>query len=455
MNKTKINKSNAFKRSRKTYIVQKSNMEDEDDSDKINVLAEEKLASSSKNQNQILDNVKNKSQNAMLGPCVYTECDIGGVHLPPEIIDIIFSFLPKPFDPNILLVNKTFYNIAMPYLYSCPLLNSSNFEVFIRTMASTEGRKRNLGSLVTILDLSQIVHSGKNSFTAKLLRRCSKNLEVFVAPQRSFGYSPLVSLRQCKRIKKLDLSLVSEQVDLQQLFQAIKGAKYLKSLSFPRSSVSCVDYDNLWPPNLSHLRLAGGISDEFIKNTQFPLTIKSLEVAHCPFLSGAAVRSLCRRLGPVLTHLSIKSPLLKLHSNSLDSVLALCPNLTHLSISCDYFTSDMFSEIYLHTSSKNPNEDSNESDRDDENNIVPPLNNIHHNGRPHPLETLSIDASGMIMLDQSVLHPDDILIPLMEERLTKLRTVRISRTLNWNIKSDDVIDLGDALNDLGGGLWLF
>ncbi|KAK9488796.1 hypothetical protein V1527DRAFT_456243 [Lipomyces starkeyi] len=340
-------------------------------------------------------------------------------YLPTEIIELILSFVPEPFPVNLLYISRAWYHAALPYVYRRPRLYPKNYFSFVNTLSSSDI----LGSYVHILDLRFIIQSGKNSYTSRLLRRCSKHLEEFYAPQTSFGYAPLVSVRQCGRLRVLDLSLVSETVDLRELFLAIRNLQKLTVLHFPRSSVFCVDFeDDLWPPNLSQLGLAGGISDDFLSQTRFPHTIKTLSMAHCPFVKTDSVRSLCHRLGPSLTSLRVLFPLPALSYNSLDATLKFCPSLRKLVVSTDYITHRLLS-----------------------------AENVSN---PHPLEMLDLDCSGMLGQSRKI-QADDIALAVLEGRLPKLRIVRASIKLGWTKDDEEVSELIEVLSEReGGGLWI-
>jgi len=342
--------------------------------------------------------------------------------LPIEILHLILTYIEK-LDPKYLRVCKLFYYLYVPILYEKPKLNSYNFFQFVETLSSV---KNKVGKHVKILDLSPIIQSGKNSYVSKLLRRCAENLEIFVAPQTSFGYAPLVSLRGCKKIKVLDLRLVSETMNLKELFYSIRNAKDLTHLSFPRSSITCEEYDeNLWPPNIWYLRLSGGVSDEFIMNSTLPKSITRLEFAHCPILKEFAIYNLLAKFGENLTHLSIQYPMPGLGEQSMDYIFTYCPNLIFLQVSVDYCSRYLFSE-----------------------DLLPELF-----FKQRPLRTLWIDSSGGLGQGTKI-HPDDLTIALMEDRLPCLKHIRITAKLGWDLKSDDVSDLINILEERDGGLYI-
>ncbi|ODV95302.1 hypothetical protein PACTADRAFT_42510 [Pachysolen tannophilus NRRL Y-2460] len=337
-------------------------------------------------------------------------------------IELIYLILAKYLSvkSSYLLLNKWLFHLLSPILYEQPVLSSKNFFSFVETLSSSP-RKKYYGSLVKHLDLSTIIQSGKNSFVSRLLRRCSLNLISFIAPQTSFGYAPLVSLRACHSLKVLDLRLVSETVNLTELFHSMKNCKNLEQLSFPRSSVECKDFEKIaWPENLSYLRLSGGITNEFLDSVKFPKTIRTLEFAHCPYLNAKSIYKVLMALGKNLKSLSIHYPMPNLDQDSMNMVLMYCRNLKFLYITVDYISSGLLSDFL---------------DED------------------HSLETLWIDSSGT--LGQSFkLHPDDLTIAISEYRLPRLRTVRINYRLGWDTASSDVADLVGILEDQGGSLYV-
>jgi hypothetical protein len=345
--------------------------------------------------------------------------------LPLEIIEEIIRWLPRPISPKLMYVSRMWYTASLRYVYEAPVLNVHNYVKFVESISSSA----RVGNFVRVLDLRNIIQSGKNSYTARLLRRCSANLEIFIAPQTSFGHSPLVSLKQCRNLRTLDLGLVSETVDLRELFHAIRGFKYLERLEFPRSSVFCQHYDNVWPENIRYLGLAGGISNSFVNETSFPTTIRTLAINNSPFINSESVRSVCGRLGRHLTTLYVVFPMPALRPNALDSVLKLCPNLTSLTASVDYLTRHIFSTPNMPTD---------------------PM------GRPvqHPLKFFTLDSSGMLG-QAGKIHADDICLAILENKVPNLTHIRISNKLGWNPEEEDVTELLEVVNDRQGGLWMY
>ncbi|GME81276.1 unnamed protein product [Ambrosiozyma monospora] len=285
-------------------------------------------------------------------------------------------------------------------------------------------RKR-FTNYVKVLDLAHTIQAGKNSYVSKLLRRFSESLEVFVSSQTSFGISPLVSLRLCSNLKVLDLHLVSETVNLKELFKAIEHCQHLEQLSFPRSSITCEDFNIKWPENLWFLKIQGGITDEFLFGSWFPETITNLEFSHCPHITGDSVNDLLMRIGMNLTHLSIYYPMPNMKPNSMDTVFLYCPNLIFLYINIEYISRDAFDE-----------------------NLLPLLEGDYD----RPLRTLVIDASGLLG-EGAKLHPDDLTIAVCEERLPELVSLKLSRLLGWDFQGDDVSDLVNELEIRDGSLY--
>lgn len=375
--------------------------------------------------------------------------------LPYEILDIIFSHIPKPFPVDLIYVCKRFYHQALPYIYESPVLNGRNYAKFVATIsgntnnsASTnqilKGNKgfvsrsyttenssgKDLGSYVKVLDLHDIIQSGKNSYTARVLRRCAQKLTIFIAPQTSFGYAPLLSLRCCSQLKILDLSLVSETVDLRLLFSAINNAQNLEKLAFPRSSIFCHEYNNIWPPKLWDLRLSGGICNDFILSTTFPTTVTHLTITHCPFISGETVMHLCSRLANQLHTLKVFYPMPALRPDALDSVLNVCHELRSFSVAVDYVSRHLLDDIETYYDPVKGKKVAN--------------NKLVH---------FALDSSGMLGQAHKM-DPLDVSLAILEDRLPALNKIQVSYRLGWNPKSEDMMELADILQDRDGGVWI-
>lgn len=343
--------------------------------------------------------------------------------LPVEIMVNILEILEagRKLKPKYLRVCKLFYLIVIPMLYRRPLLKATNFFAFVDTISSN----KTIGTYIRQLDLSYIIQTGKNAFVAKLLKRSRKNLEVFVAPQSSFGLGPLIALKNCEKLKVLDLRLVSETLNLVELFNSIKSLNELTHLSFPRSSIEIEDFKSVqWPTHLSFLRLSGGISDDFLMQSDFPSSITQLEFAHCPAVKDFGFHNLLFKLGKHLTTLKVQYPMPGLKSNSLDQVFRYCPNLRVLEVSVDYVSNSFFDE-----------------------------ENLSYLPYSRPLKSLYIESSGMLGTSTR-LDPIDLAIAINEDRLPVLKNIRCTAKLGWDPKSEYVTYIVDTLDERGGGLYI-
>lgn len=347
----------------------------------------------------------------------------GQMYLPWEVQRLILKFSGECVDPSYLLVCKCWYLMCLPLIYRHPVLSSKNFNSFVDTVISN--RKKKIGGYVVELDLSTILQSGKNSFVSKLLRRCSPSLEKFTAPQTSFGYAPLISLKSCHQLKYLDLGLVSETVKLKELFAAIKNFSHLTHLAFPRSSINCDGFREFqWPKNLQYLKLSGGITNEFVRETQWPRSITTLEFSYCPQVDEHAVYRVLSQIGDKLQHLYFHYPMPSLNENSLDYVFRYSSHLLSIQLMVDYCSRWVFSE-----------------------HMLAPL------VFPRPLRTIYLECSGSLGL-ASKIHPDDFTIAIMESRLPCLKNISVSSKLGWDMNGDDVSDLVSVFEDQGGSVYL-
>lgn len=343
-----------------------------------------------------------------------------GLVLPLEIIVHILEalLLEGNLTPKFLRVSKLFYLITAPMLYRQPYLRGDNFLAFVETINAN----KRIGELIHHLDLSNVNQSGKNAFVAKLLKRSRPSLQSFTAPQTSFGLAPLISLRSCKHLQRLDLRLVSETLNLEELFLAIRQLEQLTHLSFPRSSIEINNYKNvLWPPMLEYLRVSGGISDDFLIHSEFPPSIAHMEFAHCPKVKHLGFQFLLQKFGHNLKTLRIQFPMPGLGPTSLDTVFRYCPNLLVLEVSVDYLSGDIFDKECL-----------------------PFIPN-------RPLRTLYIESSGMLGTTDK-LNPLDLALAL-DERLPYLKNIRCTSKLGWNPNSDEVSYILEELESRDGGLY--
>jgi hypothetical protein len=148
-----------------------------------------------------------------------------------------------------------------------------------------------------------------------LLGRVKPSMEVFIAPQASFAVNCWAALSKCTHLRVLDLSLVSEAISFQSLNQTIRQLPDLRELYLPRCNSSYVAKDTSmnvrWPPILEHLSLSGSVSGQFLWDMlrspdNFPPTLASLSILHCPGLDHVGIRGLLTNLAPALTTVELR-----------------------------------------------------------------------------------------------------------------------------------------------------
>lgn len=357
--------------------------------------------------------------------------------LPLELILDVLEYTDHPYCINHLLVCRAVYWSFLWKLYEYPILKSNNLLSFLEVISGDNAAyvkkmnnsivgqpknfkllmKRKFQNLVKCLDLTNVVQNGKNSYMSKLLRRTSGSLEIFVSSQSSFGAAPLVSIRSCLKLKILDLRLVSESVNLVELFKSIEYLSDLEQLCFPRSSVTCNEYDFNWPSKLWYLRLQGGITDSFALNVRFPPTITTLELAHCPHLTSIGLDNILSNIGIQLTKLSITYPMPKIGDDGADRSFWFCPNLLSFFVDVAYISWELFSEELLVKLV--------EFDR--------------------PLRRIIIESTGYMGMCEKV-GPNDITIAVVEGRLPLLERVGLSAMLGWDFKGKDMEDMVSELD---------
>lgn len=346
-----------------------------------------------------------------------------GMKLPFEIIVKILEFTEPKERTKQLLICRSIYCILLRNIYCYPKLDSTNFNPFVELLTCRENKGR-FDHFVEVLDLSKIIQVAKTSYVGKLIRRCSASLQIFISSQSNFGLTSLISLRNCEKLKILDLSLVSGQVDLKELFQCICNLHALEQLSFPRSSIRCEDYQFEWPQNLWYLKLQGGITDDFLMNSVFPSTIRSLEFAHCPNLSDEGVNDLLSKIGFQLERLSVFYPMPMLSGEGFNFALLYCPNLKMLYASISYISNNLFRMEYL-----------------------PPLTD-----QDRPLKHIIIDSPGQAG-EGAKIDPDEITSAICGDRLPCLHSLTYSKHLGWNIMSDEIQDLVFEMENRGGEVY--
>ena len=118
------------------------------------------------------------------------------IHLPPEVLLQILSYIPylpasQVILYNLCLVSRSWYSAAISHLYHTPLFTGKNYLPLVGTICPSINahiRRSELAKFVRRLDMSRLVHDGSKSMTGRLLGRVKEGLEEFVAPQSSFAY---------------------------------------------------------------------------------------------------------------------------------------------------------------------------------------------------------------------------------------------------------------------------
>lgn len=120
--------------------------------------------------------------------------------LPLEIVTQIISYSSPGLNYTIsdqetlrayTLVSRIWYVAAIGPLYQCPIITGTKYEKFVAAICpsiNANVRKNGLAELIRVLNLGRLIHHGSKSLTARLLGRVKCTLEVFVAPQATFGY---------------------------------------------------------------------------------------------------------------------------------------------------------------------------------------------------------------------------------------------------------------------------
>ena len=371
-------------------------------------------------------------------------------HLPDEILIQIFDHVShQPCAQQALaacsLLSHQYYHVAVPLLYHRPRLYGNKFDPFVRAICpsiNSHITKSPLAELVKVLDLGHLVHQASKSVTARLLGRTKGNLEEFIAPQASFGVNCFAPLSKCRRLKFLDLSLVSESPPLPELFKAISHLTNLVTFRMPRAAGFGVHHKASsfpWPENLQSLTLSGGIDAHFLHGVvAFPSTLRSLTIEHCPLAKGFAVTHLLKTAVRSLDQLErVKiAHMPRLSSHALDDVLFLLPGIRTLSVSVDYVTPAFFDEGHFHHH-KDPVPTVAEGERS-----TAPLQHLN-------LRTLELTNSGSPANHEEKVSPIDIIIAIDEGTVPKLRQVRVAQSLGWYSSSiaEDTEALTDALQE--------
>ena len=371
------------------------------------------------------------------------------MYLPDEIIVEILGYVIRDEHAQKTLascckLSHQWYDAAVPLLYRNPYLYGKNFDPFQRSICPSINlhvRKSPLSELVRTLDMGHLVHQGSKSLTARMFGRTKNSLEVFVAPQASFGSNCFPALSRCHRLQSLDLSLVSECPPLPELFKTVAHLESLQTFRLPRSAGFGVHHkpgEFVWPSNLKNLSLSGGIDAHFQRGVvAFPQTLRSLTIEHCPLAKSLAVTHLLRAaVRPLkkLESLTIRN-MPQLGSHALDDVLFLLPQIQRLSVSVDYITPALFDEShYLHTKEAMillPEDDD----------FTMPVDGFQHT----KLRVLELTYSGKSGVEDKI-SPIDIMIAIDEGTVPRLRQVRVAKALLW--QSSNTASEAEALADV-------
>ncbi|KAH7126883.1 hypothetical protein B0J11DRAFT_432940 [Dendryphion nanum] len=360
-------------------------------------------------------------------PVINTQQPKFASYLPDELLLEILGYFPKGIESQKPLakfcrISRQWYDVGIIRLYEAPFVVGSKFEPFHNTICPSKspfGKKSDLASLVKVLDLSHLVHQATKAQTARLLSRTQQSLQKFVAPQASFAVNCWASLSKCRKLRILDLSLVSEQIDHQALNHTIAQLPLLSELYLPRCSgrydIDKGPFLNMkWPPQLQHLQLSGNVyghvADMIHQPQTVPHTMTSLSICYCPKLTSNEIRKLLRSLAPLVTKVRLHD-LPEVSQGALNGVLQWMPQLTDLTIAVDYIDVS-FGHM--------------------------PEDFSPQNWRSAlPLESLTLVTSGLRSVDPHRAFVAIDLFTLIDERyLGRLRFVRIAASTGWASKDD-------------------
>lgn len=212
------------------------------------------------------------------------------------------------------LVSRMWYCAAIAPLYENPYITGRNYEKFMATMCpsiNAHVRKNGLANLVKTLDLHRLVYHGSKSKTARLLGRVKNQLEVFTAPQATFGVASLAALGKCKNLHHLDLSLVSEALDRSDLSRSFRNLEQLDFLALPRAGkIELVDFIQIIPPNLRECHM----------NCTIDSTRDTSEIGSVP------------PPNYTLKRLTLQGHAARAHASVFDRIPEYLPNLEYLAI---------------------------------------------------------------------------------------------------------------------------
>ncbi|KAK2839335.1 hypothetical protein FQN49_006243 [Arthroderma sp. PD_2] len=232
-----------------------------------------------------------------------------GAFLPTEIVITILSYASDEDTVNenwqstlfsCCLVCQQWYAAAIPFLYSKPVISARNYDSFAGTL-DVRGKARHvqepLGNFVKHLDLGGLAHSGSKSVTARLLRACKEELEVFVAPASTFSTISLTPMSKCLNLRIVDLSVLMTVVPFLSIPHAVRNLQNLETLRFPpeMSNEGLPKINEFqdektpmyqWPPKLKRLQLWRVHDSIILGNFIWPETVTAVtltESVHYPF----------------------------------------------------------------------------------------------------------------------------------------------------------------------------
>lgn len=260
-----------------------------------------------------------------------------------------------------VLVSRLWYNLALEYLYRNPIFtsNGSAFQSFVNTICPSINahlKKSGCANMVRNLDMSQLVHEGSKSLTARMLSRCKTRLEAFTAPQASFAYvyyfcfnvssvltkdsiNSLAPLSKCSSLRYLNLSWISGAIDLSAFFSSISKLEKLECLYFPRScqvGKGASQHTGLWPPNLRELHISGYLSQKSLSFfSNYPPSLTKLFIESNHRLPLICTIHLLTSLGPQLNTLDIGTPMKGFMVFDMTDLLCNLPAIRVLSIPAD------------------------------------------------------------------------------------------------------------------------
>lgn len=167
---------------------------------------------------------------------------------------------------RLCLVDRQWYRVTVPHLYSTPWLYGHSFEQFVHTICPTFDdpvRRSDLAGHVKELDLRLLVYQGSKSTTARLIGRTKKSLEVFRAPRSTFGINCLAALSKCTKLRILDLRDISGRLQYDDFTRTLSHLQQLEALDTPRLLLPTgsgeekgANKDFPWPASLSSLRMS-------------------------------------------------------------------------------------------------------------------------------------------------------------------------------------------------------